>query len=756
MMNLKTNVISLAVAALLSSAGGAAWAAEPTSGAYVTDTQNTWVQDQVGDRISTVNMIMCVMGALRADAMVNSGTYLALVDQNKCSGRSDSAKADSTSAGESNATDYMNAVVESTQASSTDPLYMKAWITMETGDERKMLISVYGVATAGKSDAYPNGLFSLNYCGQPAGAPSGSTCVMQGMLRSDADGLSFYEAEMGGGGGGGGGGVIETKMALLTSSPDAGGGQVEGIENGTSFQHRFAYDGSNFRRSHGTVDACFSRDKTLAEYSTWRYGTYNEDGSRLNSSNPGFPVKYVNGSDTYHGFWSFWGLWLPDSAMANVGSSGTLSRRVGDAEEVLTVSKKGGKLWKLTRQDSSLSAFKNIPMTYWAATEVGSGINQLIQGKNYELQWDGTHLLATREQTCSPSGCQQDAISPPKELQASDFRAASVRVLPIFFPSGGGNGAVRVDQLNEFSGDTALSYRTRTLVAPDAADAPSTLYCLGMCPKSGANLVSAFSSNPPAPFRPQSWGPVLPASATTYTFTNGMLTGGSGEVDGSSVATSSLKQYQGGIMSGSLVEGSNLSALQCDGSGVPNVAGDHLCPSLVDRADVSYQWETGPNKWNQYFGAAGITIDPPKSLSFAVTADNIRSAHSARFVGNTQQLQFSGFGELQGIPGHCVNPEDNAPKSCGPHTRYVPGFDIVDGSVVTEGATNYYVKYLERELRLSKLTGDAETSCKATLSLPTGLTMPDATSLSVNPVVANGPMPVLNDPKPSVIDGIVQ
>jgi hypothetical protein len=69
---------------------------------------------------------------------------------------------------------------------------------------------------------------------------------------------------------------------------------------------------------------------------------------------------------------------------------------------------------------------------------------------------------------------------------------------------------------------------------------------------------------------------------------------------------------------------------------------------------------------------------------------------------------------------------------------------------------NTYVKYLERELRLSKLTGDADTSCKATLSLPAGLTMPDAASLSVNPVVANGPMPVLTDPKPSVIDGIVQ
>ena len=70
--------------------------AVPTSGAYLTDGQNSWVQDRVGDRIGTVNMIMCIMGNLKPDRMVNQGAYLALVDEQKCKGKADSSQATTT------------------------------------------------------------------------------------------------------------------------------------------------------------------------------------------------------------------------------------------------------------------------------------------------------------------------------------------------------------------------------------------------------------------------------------------------------------------------------------------------------------------------------------------------------------------------------------------------------------------------------------------------------------------------------------
>ena len=722
-----------------------ALAAAPTSGAYVTDSQSTWVQDRVGDRIGTVNMIMCVIGSMRPDALVNQGAYRALVDQNKCSGRGDSSKSGSTNAGQANATNYMAAVVESTQASAADPLIMKAWITEEEEPGHKSSIYVYSVATAGRSATNPNGLFTITYCGKPA-AVSGDACMFKGVLKSDENGLSFYESEQGDGG------SQETRLALQAPSTDSGQGRVQSIEQGAPSEFTFAYDAANFRRSNGSVDACFARDKAVADYSTWRYGTYNEDGSRLDASNPGFPVKYVNGEASYFGFWSFWGLWLPDSALATVGNSGTLTRHVGNEDQVLSVVKRGGKLWKQVRQESTLGAFRSVSMMYWVPNDIGS----LQRGTNYELQWNGEKLVAIGTQACDQNGCSPQPLSPAIELSAADFRTAGARMLPIFFPSGGGNGAITVPEAGNFAAGSGLAYRTRTLVAPDANDAPAALVCLSNCVKS--DLAAAFQSQPPQPFDLQSWAPVLAGNATTYAFGNGMLSRGGNNVDGSALSKDSLGPFGGGLTSGSLVPSTDLAALRCDANGMANTAGQYLCPSLTDQAPVSYQWETGPNQWNQYFGAVGVTIDPPKQLAFAPNADNIRSADKAKYLGTTVQLQFSGFGELQGIPGQCVNPDTNAEVPCGQNVRWVPAFDIVDGASVTGGSSTHYVKFLERELRLAKLSGAADASCKAALSLGSAasLTLPDSSSITVNPVTMNGAEPTPANPKPAVIDGIVQ
>ena len=723
-----------------------ALSAAPTSGAYVTDTQSTWVQDRVGDRIGTVNMIMCVMGSMRPDALVNQGAYRALVDENKCSGRGDSSKSGSTNAGQANATNYMSAVVESTQASATDPLIMKAWITEEEEPGKKASIYVYSVATAGKSAAHPNGLFTITYCGKPAQA-SGNTCQFKGVLKSDENGLSFYESEQDRGNG-----AQETKLALQAPGTDSGLGRVQSVEQGSAADFTFAYDADNFRRSDGTVDGCFARDKAVADYSTWRYGTYNPDGSRLDASHPGFPVKYVNGDANYFGFWSFWGLWLPDSALATVGNSGTLTRHVGTEDQTLSVIKRGGKLWKQVRQIATLGDFRSVSMMYWSPNDIGS----LHRGTNYELQWNGSKLVAVGTQVCDQNGCSPQPLSPAVELTADAFRTTGARMLPIFFPSGGGNGAIEVPEAGDFAAGNVLAYRTRSIVAPDASDAPSSLVCLSNCVK--GDLATAFQTQPPQPFDTQSWAPVLAGSATAYSYASGMLSRGASAVDGSALSKDSLGPFGGGLTSGSLVAADALADLRCNADGQANPSGEYLCPGLVDKAAVSYQWETGPNQWNQYFGAAGVTIDPPLQLSFAPSADNIRAADKAPYLGTTVQLQFSGFGELQGIPGHCVDPDSNASVPCGQNVRWVPAFDILDGASVTNGASSYYVKYLERELRLARLSGSAEASCKATLSLGSAaaLTLPDASSITVDPVTTNGAEPTPANPKPAVIDGIVQ
>ncbi len=87
--------------------------------------------------------------------------------------------------------------------------------------------------------------------------------------------------------------------------------------------------------------------------------------------------------------------------------------------------------------------------------------------------------------------------------------------------------------------------------------------------------------------------------------------------------------------------------------------------------------------------------------------------------------------------------------------RWVPAFDIVDGSAVTDGSQNYYVKFLEREMRLSKVSCGV-VSGSLSLSAASALALPDASLVNVNPKTTLGSEPTPASTKPAVIDGIVQ
>lgn len=740
--------IPFALSVLAASAAQLALAAAPTAGAYLSDAQNTWVQDRVGDRISTVNMIMCVIGSMRGDAMVNQGAYVALIDQGKCEGRGDSSKSGSTNAGASNATNYMSSVVQATQASDTSPLIIKAWLHDEQnhgGTPQKMTIYAYVVATAGKSDANPNGLFSMYFCGTPDG---GSTCVFSGSLKSDSSGLSFYQDESS---------DITSLKLQNNPSNDTGLGRVSGVDGSGSYAYNFAYDASQFRRDDGTTDACFARDKTVGDYSTWRYGTYQSDGTRLEVDNPGFPVKYEYNSATYYGFWSFWGLWLPDSAMADIAANhGVLTRHVGEADLALTIDKHPGKLWKLTRNTASLDALKNVSMMFWTPNTMGS----LQAGHNYELKWNGALLQAVGEQVCSSGSCSPQVLSPAVTLDAPTLISGNVKALSIFFPSGGGNGTISVPATGAFNGADAVYYRSRTVVSPSATTL--SLDCVTQCLTSGATLTTALTSSPQGNPYTGTWGPTQTLSS--YTFTSGELThdnNSGAAVDATSVAKDDMGNYQWGLTSGNMVSHADVASVKCDSDGTTNPSGTYYCPGLVDQAPEIYQWETGPNQWNQYFGAVGVTIDPPKALSLAAHyvngnpggLNNIRGNAAADYHGNTVQLQFGGFGELQGIPGGCVNPDDNSAAACNQNTRWVPAFDILDGTAVSDGSTNFYVKFLERELRLGSLTC---TGGSPSLTNASALTLPTTALVDVNARTTLGAEPTPASAKPAVIDGLVQ
>src|SRR5689334_1027472 len=75
-------IVGAALALVLSRS--VAHADPPPSSAYVTDPQNSYVEDATSRGIGQVNMITCIMAALRRDALVNDGRCHARGDHADC------------------------------------------------------------------------------------------------------------------------------------------------------------------------------------------------------------------------------------------------------------------------------------------------------------------------------------------------------------------------------------------------------------------------------------------------------------------------------------------------------------------------------------------------------------------------------------------------------------------------------------------------------------------------------------------------
>ncbi|MGQ0708413.1 MAG: hypothetical protein ACT4NV_01540 [Rhodoferax sp.] len=258
--------------------------------------------------------------------------------------------------------------------------------------------------------------------------------------------------------------------------------------------------------------------------------------------------------------------------------------------------------------------------------------------------------------------------------------------------------------------------------------------------------------------------PVATTNALSYTFpSSGLLTtSGAQTVDASALTLSG--NYQWGVQSGRLIDtndATNYAAARCSSGSIPPYQqddnGDSICPWLVENANVFYTYETGSNPWNRYVGLSNggtaVTFDPPLEFPLVVATTNTTVASGSPQIGSTVRLQYSGFGDLHGIPGKCVEMRTNQEVACGAgggdKVRWVPAFSIKDGAELTRNSTNYYVKYLEREIRFAKV---ADSNCTA-LTLPLTATLPGVPS--TDPRTTLGAKPTVTD-APKVIHGVVQ
>jgi hypothetical protein len=153
------------------------------------DNQEIWVEDRANEAFEMATMILCYMGEIEYDSMVNQGAYLALVDTNKCeTSRDDKDNAgsdlqESQSGGSANAEatniNYERWVVVSHREDNNSPQNVRFWVEGGQG-EGEGTIEARLIIWEGKSTTNPLGLFKLNF----QEIDSAGTALMKGYLEA--------------------------------------------------------------------------------------------------------------------------------------------------------------------------------------------------------------------------------------------------------------------------------------------------------------------------------------------------------------------------------------------------------------------------------------------------------------------------------------------------------------------------------------------------------------------------------------------
>ena len=761
-------------------------ASPPANSPYFTDSQQSQVQDATSQSIGSVSMITCIMSAMRPDALVNEGPYNALIDQNKCNAAKQTSTANSggSSSGATQAPNYMSAVVNSTRASNSTPMIVSAWLSLNQGPGGGPLtIYAHISATAAPTSTDPYGTFRLDYCGKASAAGS---CLINGYMQAGNGTLSYYEADQQGGNGGG---SQVTALQLSSVGTTSGTGSVDLNQSGNgqsqSESFNFAYDANYYYREDDSSNfECFDRDAADpgTQFSVGQYGLYDSSTGAEITLNSGFPIQYSVSGATYQGYVGYYGL--STSAGAPMPANGSTVQLVNyqngsTSTTSYTLVANGGSLARYTQQSTTLKLIDQLQLQVFVGSVSGTGLPDA--NTQYVLNWDeaSQQFIVTGEVQCGSNGCQSGPLSNGQ---------ASIAVAPSFWAAtglqgwsqslGAGNVYIALNTPGNPLDTTGVVYYTQDLVYPDDPNLPATLYCVSNCP-SAATLSSYFtqsSSNPVAsPFITATFNDYQPTTTpVSYGLNGNILIGGDGSaaavVYTNASAYQQYSQYQSGVMSGYLV--ANLSDAQCGTD--PNTQQPQYCGWTMGSAAVYYQWQTGPNNWNQFTAVKDssnsfVHFDAPLNVSFTVPANTSGNTPYGSYAGTTMVLQYNGFGNLWGIPGSCVSSITNQPLACNDPSGtaiYVSAFEIPydpnanpQQGVVTTNAngvtTTYLVKWLNRQILLAQeplttCTNDGLATVSATLPTASGLQNPSDSS---SPVY-NGVEPTVNTP-PRVIQGQV-
>ncbi|MBI5098557.1 MAG: hypothetical protein HZB30_04900 [Nitrospirae bacterium] len=730
----------------------------PDDSDFSKDQTNVFVNERAAETFGTINEILCMIGQTKYDEMVNKGSYKAQIDKKLCSSDND----DPSSAGQdsqnqssgSTMPDYEMWTVNSSRTDDISPQIVKVWIHESAGDmgkEPPKVIFAKAVITEGTSNTNPYGLFTMNFKMSPEIDGVVAPITMgKGLLKSVENSTSgkvllkfAFRSDFNIPGEGS---MSFTEKATLDRTADgsSGGGTVYNYESNPFMPapkeetFDFAFDSSNFLRVDGDANAS-CMDRTAFDETAWRYGLYDSNGARLNRDS-GFPIKTNQGGKDYYGWIGYYGIWFPRDVTLNNGDQVyKMGFGPGSGEgELYNVLISGGKLKKHVRKEMTLGDIKNVPMDYRDNSD----------NKNYRVKWDGTNFMKAEWLDDSGGNFLWKKLDPQV---AYDISALNFDMLNFWSQSLGGNVQIKLNcsvvgtppapPTFTCSADDTLpvAFYAESVIFPSDT-VPSNLACFTNCPDlSKINIGDQWPYN--NTYGQPQGVPPAEAQYISYGFNSSQMVLTSDSIP--VLATGDT--YQWGVMSGPLFEPTpeNLALLACDWN-PSQTCGWQVWNNLPE----FYTWETGPNDWNKFTAlvdpsdSSVLKFDPPLQVSYVHTWDDLSTSMF--------NIEYSGFGNLQGIPGKCIDWDSGNEVECGEGTRWIPQFSIAEGSEVTDvsdGVTKYYVKPLEKEQRMKQLDSSfCSALTTTTYSLPSISEWVDP-NIGTEPVVEGAP---------NVIGGVVQ
>lgn len=757
---------------------------------YGSDPTQTWVYDASIEPLSMVNEILCYVGQIRAEDMVNQGAYYALVNENECKqsgGSSSDASAGASggvsSSNSSQATKYAKWLVESTRANNISPQLVRIWVPPSGDSTNPMdnqIILVHVTVTEGVSSTNPFGKFTLNFKGVlPAGTviPGGPTLtsdmtVMNGTLktvdRTDNKAQFTFINQ-------GGASVVSSlpfdmvqKSNVIMDDAAGSSGIAQTYQYdlwdvgqpAKTSKYFVSFDSTGFLRGtdiddNNIVDpgSQVCSDRTQFDTHVWRYNLYNPTTGARVSRNSNMPFITAGG---VFGNIGYWGVWLEDQSVT-IADGDTITRQTwGNAAptETYTVRVSGGRLIKRTRDTATLSSLANAQFQWHGdLTDPFCQAGTPCPTQNdYIVTVNATtgNAVVQSKVTWSTNGPPTYDTAPAGTIINVQAQTVGTQ-LWLWSNSLGGNAILASTGTSGVTVPTTLTFFKQDNISPTSATALS-LVCYDRCIKGGITNPTTEAEL----FYPNdgtAYGYTLTVSGGKYTLADDTNAGAAVTIasgtDMSSITDGGgnpVDWYQWGVQSSEMVTAA--------------VAATLTNPWEIYDQPISYRWETGPNNWNRQYSVRNTstsvysTFDPPLQFAYSYGAGddpNIGAAVTSHPAGNFHLLEYGGPGELWGFPW-----TQDATTGHGYHT-----LTLKNGVILTDAASNQYiVKQLEREQTMQEDTNPTTVCDTAGLTLSTAV----SSSELVLPAAVDGTVPfsisdsdALNpDPAPAVIEGELQ